>query len=200
MLLTWLIAAVLGAAPQSTNANVWQRARDYLRLEGAVDAPRVRIELTIDANGEPIHCSILKSDEAKGFDDRFCTVPMRRARFRPARDENGQSIASVFATNFSGETAAQHRGPDTMDYVLTVNRLPAGRARTVTTRVVTDAAGHVESCAIDSSSGVDQLDEAACRYTRSSLTLAAPFDRDGRPVRAMRVVRIGFTSGDKVRD
>lgn len=194
LLLALIVAAGAGAAPQSTNPEIWERASDYVRLEGAVITSNVRIELTVDENGDPVHCTILQSDEAKGFDNRFCTVPMRRAHFRPARDEDGRPIAGVFSTNFHPRSSAHGYGAEWNDYTLTVRGLPAGRPRTVTARVVTDAAGHVESCAVEKPSGVVQLDEATCRFTRSSLSLAAPFDRDGRLVRAMRLVSVGFNA------
>ena len=193
LLALFAAAAVTGSAPVSTNSNVWEWAQDYVRQEGATGAPHVRIELTVDANGSPIHCTILQSDEAKGFDDRYCLVPMRRAHFKPARDENGEAVAGVFSTNFQ-VPAFSHGNGGWTDFTLTVSGLPAGRSRTVVARVVTDVAGHVESCAIETPSGIVRLDEAACRYTRASLSLAPPFDRDGRPVRAMRLVSIGFST------
>ncbi len=195
MLMLALIAvAAAGAAPQSTNPAVWAHAGDYVRQDGALFLPSVRIELTVDENGDPVHCNILPSDEVKGSEHRYCLVPMRRAHFKPARDEDGRPIAGVFSTNFQRRGLEHGSGPDWVDYSLTVSALPDQRPRSVTARVVTDSAGRVESCVVDRASGVAKLDDLACRYTRQNLTLAAPFDRDGHPVRAMRLVTIGFAA------
>jgi len=194
MLSVLVAGSLLGTAPLSTNPAMWQRLPDHVRLEGSSPTPNIRVELTVDTNGDPIHCNVLQSDEAKGFDNRFCIVPMRHAHFRPARDEGGQTVVGVFSTDFRYRTDRGGHGPRWSDYTLTVSALPSTRQFGTIARVVTDDRGRVETCAIDQSSGDARLDDLACRYTRSSLMLAAPFDRDGRPVRAMRLVSIGFST------
>lgn len=195
MLLVLIAAALgVGAAPQATNRDAWLRASDHRRPDDGPNLPATRIELTIDENGEPIHCNIVSASDAKGFDNRLCAVPMRHAHFKPARDENGQLVTGVFSTDLT-TGAPLGRGAPWADYTLTVSAMPARHAATVA-RVMTDAAGHVESCVVETSSGSAPLDEAACRYTRATLALAAPFDRYGRPVRAMRLVTIGFSTGN----
>ena len=197
MLLIALTAAVTaGSAPSSINSADWERAIDYARLVGgAMILPEVRIELTVDENGDPVHCNIIQSNEAKGFDGRYCTIPMRRARFKPARDEDGKPVVGVYPTDFHYRIGQGSRGPRWVDYSLTVNRLPEGQSPVTVARVVTDIAGRVESCVIQVSGGVNALDDAACAYTRSAMTFTPPTDRDGRPVRAMRLVNIGFAAG-----
>ena len=197
MLLALLAAAAgLGMAPQSTNPGMWLRAPEYARDGlGRLDTPGVRIEMTVDENGDPVSCNIIASSGTKALDDIFCLVPMRRAHFKPARDENGQPITSVFSTNFYSRFDQHSHGPAWTDYTLTVSKLPAIPHPVTVVRIVTDAAGHVESCTLETPSGADQLDRLACSYTRSNVVLAAPLDRNGRAVRALRLTSIGFAAG-----
>jgi TonB family protein len=57
---------------------------------------RVRIALDVDPQGKPTSCTVLQSSGHPRLDERTCQVAMERAAFRPARDEQGKAVSSVW--------------------------------------------------------------------------------------------------------
>lgn len=55
-------------------------------------------DLTIDARGIVDSCDVVKSTGYKLLDDTTCGILIRRARFQPARDRDGNAVADVFRT------------------------------------------------------------------------------------------------------
>lgn len=56
----------------------------------------VNFRLTVDETGRPTACEIQRSYNDKAFDDLTCQAIKRRSRFEPARDDQGQPIASYY--------------------------------------------------------------------------------------------------------
>lgn len=84
------------AAP-ANNPGQWIRPSDYptdLMVRGAQGL--VQFRLSVGADGVPTQCHIQKSTRPEGFDKAACDALMRRARFEPALDANGQPIASYW--------------------------------------------------------------------------------------------------------
>ena len=54
----------------------------------------VVVDLTISRDGSPTACRIVQSSGHKVLDDATCDLIMRRAKFVPARDMNGNPIES----------------------------------------------------------------------------------------------------------
>jgi TonB family protein len=75
----------------------WMRSSDYPQgmLKGGKQG-MVSFRLSIDANGTPTACEVQRSYNDKQFDDVTCAVLMRRARFSPALDANGQAAPSYY--------------------------------------------------------------------------------------------------------
>lgn len=59
----------------------------------------VNFRLSVDETGKPTACHIQQSTSAKDFDAAVCASLMRRAKVRPALDENGKPIASFYRSN-----------------------------------------------------------------------------------------------------
>ncbi len=57
----------------------------------------VRFRLLIDRNGRPINCTITLPSGPKEYIELACQTLMRRLRFSPALDAQGQPIASFYA-------------------------------------------------------------------------------------------------------
>jgi protein TonB len=57
----------------------------------------VRVDLTISAEGTVTACKIVQSSQHRLLDDYVCTNFMR-AKFTPAKDENGKPIEGHFVT------------------------------------------------------------------------------------------------------
>ncbi|MGI4876484.1 MAG: hypothetical protein ACRYG4_03265, partial [Janthinobacterium lividum] len=114
-----LAMAMLGTVPVSTNDTVWLRAAEYPRDGlGRLDTPGVRIEITVDKLGMPVACRVVNSSGSARSDALFCTIPMQRAHFKPARDENGEPIFGVVSRNFR-DRFTQGAGPTWTDLTLT---------------------------------------------------------------------------------
>ena len=54
--------------------------------------------LQIDANGQVTGCEITHSSGFKVLDDATCATLMRRARFNPAKDDQGHPKAGTFSS------------------------------------------------------------------------------------------------------
>ena len=55
----------------------------------------VRFTLTVDPNGGVVGCSIVHSSGSSVLDQATCRLMMRRARFTPALDSNGNPVAGT---------------------------------------------------------------------------------------------------------
>jgi len=77
----------------------WVGEADYptgeLRLG---HAGTVRFRLAIGGDGRPTACTVTASSGYPRLDEATCTLIARRARFEPARDEQGQPMPGSFAS------------------------------------------------------------------------------------------------------
>jgi TonB family protein len=60
---------------------------------------RAKAVLYIDATGTPTNCSLTRSTGSKSLDETTCALLMKRARFHPAIDKDGQPMPTLDATN-----------------------------------------------------------------------------------------------------
>lgn len=75
----------------------WLNSGDYPSAMLAKGQPGlVRFRLSVGADGVPTACHIQRSTNGKPFDDAVCKGVMRRARFEPALDKEGQPMASYY--------------------------------------------------------------------------------------------------------
>jgi TonB family protein len=82
------------------NPGKWLNSGDYPRDMLAKAQPGiVRFRLSVGADGLPTACHIQRSTNSKGFDDAVCKGVMRRARFTPALDKDGQPLASYYVNS-----------------------------------------------------------------------------------------------------
>lgn len=75
----------------------WIRSGDYPRsalLDGAQSLNN--FVLIIGPDGVPRDCKIQRSYSGNGFDKRTCTLLMKRARFRPALNSQGNPVSSFY--------------------------------------------------------------------------------------------------------
>ncbi|RYF38168.1 MAG: energy transducer TonB [Cytophagaceae bacterium] len=90
-------------------------------------------KLRIDANGVPSACEITESSSHALLDEATCSLISARARFAPAKDEDGQPVASVY--------------PNRVRWVLP--NLPADtgdNSRTMTIEADVSSSGVIERC------------------------------------------------------
>ncbi|WP_260581006.1 energy transducer TonB [Sphingopyxis sp. PET50] len=82
------------------NPGKWLKSGDYPADMLAKAQPGiVRFRLSVGPDGKPTECHIQRSTNSKGFDDAVCKGVMRRARFEPALDKDGQPLASYYVNS-----------------------------------------------------------------------------------------------------
>jgi hypothetical protein len=75
----------------------WVVSSDYpLNMLSAGQPAVVEFRLSVGADGIPTACHIQSTTRPKEFDDAVCKSVMRRARFDPALDAQGQPLASYY--------------------------------------------------------------------------------------------------------
>jgi TonB family protein len=85
--------------PEPIGHESWLQVSDWpAYLQRAEMEGEITVRLTVSKTGRPASCSVLGSNKPQLFDDAVCLALMKRARFKPARDGEGEPIASYFAT------------------------------------------------------------------------------------------------------
>jgi len=78
----------------------WIVSSDYpSNMLSAGQPALVNFRLNIGLDGAPTACHIQATTRPKEFDDAVCKSVMRRARFSPAFDAQGQPLASYYQNN-----------------------------------------------------------------------------------------------------
>lgn len=91
--------------PQPINPNDWIKPDDYppdaaLRGEQAL----IVASLEVDATGVPRACRVISGAEAATLSEATCKILLARAKFIPAKDKEGKSIASQFEARWRWAT------------------------------------------------------------------------------------------------
>lgn len=157
--------------------------------------------LTITPLGEPERCDVWYSSGFKDLDDETCRLLMKRARFHPARDEDGNPISSVFKSYNAWliPEAGNMRPPSMIDLDLTVNRLPKGLSDPVEVKVnlLTDEKGHLEKCEAEDSKAAQSLGKLACEHALANWIATPALSKDGARIRSVQTARISFSTAKK---
>ncbi|MGI8931312.1 MAG: energy transducer TonB [Sphingomicrobium sp.] len=64
------------------------------------------VRLTISSDGRVSDCSVTSSSGSTSLDSATCNILKRRARFTPAKDQNGQAISDTTSTRIRWELPA----------------------------------------------------------------------------------------------
>ncbi len=59
------------------------------------------VSMSVGANGRVTSCSVTSSSGSSALDNATCSILTRRARFTPAKDQNGQPISDTQSTRVS---------------------------------------------------------------------------------------------------
>lgn len=85
-----------GALPRN-DASGWVTTQDYPTAElRAEHQGSVRFRLDVDARGRVSQCAVVTSSGYAGLDEATCKFVSRRARFDPATNADGQSVAGSY--------------------------------------------------------------------------------------------------------
>lgn len=90
-------ASLTREATPKSSPGTWVTTEDYpAAMEALGKRAIVQFRLNIDTSGTPTACHIQQSTRPKEFDDAVCKAIMRRAKFDPALDADGNPIASYW--------------------------------------------------------------------------------------------------------
>ena len=194
-----LLALALAAMPLQANGTpfatfAFDRRRDS---EGMV-----ALDLTVAADGALERCVAVAPTDTGRLERAVCNQ-LRQGRFVPARDGQGAAIPAFiryrYATLPRGmseaaarATAAAVMTPIKSDFAIPVDHLPATATRpTVGVLLVTGPDGKVADCIVGTTSGNSIVDRLACT-TLAKTDLTPVRDGEGRPIRALRELAVGF--------
>ncbi len=80
-----------------TSPGTWLSSSDYpTDAVFSGEQGLINFRLSVDATGKSTACHIQLSTRSKSFDDIVCRAMMRKAKFSPALDANGQAFPSYF--------------------------------------------------------------------------------------------------------
>ena len=97
-------------AEPASNPGTWVTTDDYPSWAARAGTKgRVVTNLTIEATGRVSRCEIVTSSGVSELDRTACEKLMERARFKPARDDKGVPVASLYeqAVRFTLPSATQ---------------------------------------------------------------------------------------------
>ncbi len=185
------------SAVQPVRQEFWFANDDYPpESVRAHEQGEVIVDARISTDGRAGSCQVTLSSGFPMLDDGTCRLLTRRALFIPARDLDGKSIAGIFRQRMSWTLT--NGGPpskaDTLKSSLSVAKIPTGLVSApFSIRYLTDEKGHVVRCEPVRSSGLVQLDQAACKQYLDGAN-QAPFNGpDGKPERVVRTEEVLLT-------
>jgi TonB family protein len=170
------IAARNSASPRpappmpASDPGTWVRTEDYPPWAAARGVTgSVAVVVDVDTSGRVTGCEVRESSEVPDFDRIACEKITERARFLPARDEQGNPVAARWQNRVVW--ALPQRGPELVPE-------PAELA----VSMVVEADGSVSKCVVERAEG------AAARAAKSIMCDSAgpfqpPLDKQGNPHR-----------------
>ena len=87
------LAAAMAPVPTISPTRAIEYPISALRAE---EQGRVAYEIDVDVSGNPTNCRIVASSGHSSLDEETCRDILRRVRFKPATDENGNAVAGIY--------------------------------------------------------------------------------------------------------
>jgi TonB family protein len=160
------------------NPGTWASTNDYpskalMELREGTTGFR----LTVGPNGVATHCETTSSSGWSDLDAATCSNVLRRARFDPALDQDGEPTTGFYSNrvnwkipsepSYAEQMNFKHNAPVGEHYELSESDYPADALREgyqgiVTVKVDVNAKGKVEACRVDISAGSATLDAQSC--------------------------------------
>lgn len=86
-------------------AQHWIEERDFLYADGNFVGGRVSVRLGVGPDGQVKRCEVTGSSGNEALDSHTCDRLAARARFNPATDADGQTVASSYTTTIAWQMA-----------------------------------------------------------------------------------------------
>lgn len=184
-MLTLILAGLLAVAPSKPvgrGAETYINAADYPaealrnRQEGTVG-----FRLDVNDEGRVTGCTITESSRSAVLDSTTCRLLVRRARFDPARDDEGKAVPSTFSSRVIWKLPPPAPPPSPGLIVSTVELLPDGKVENCSSETVggVPASAGVAVCQSMAAPGfADYLRRNAAAYR--TLRFAASISSDDK--------------------
>lgn len=192
--------ALLRAAIPKANPRDWIVPDDMPKeIVGQRVHITVSFDLTVGPDGTVSRCDADPSSGAAVVDQTTCLLLMKRARFVPARDEQGVSAYGVFRSYVIWDASNQNwRQPIQTDVVLALNKFPPKLHPPIiiSPTIMVDATGHVTRCEPGDSEAAKALGAIACRQVTAEWSAPVAKGVDGKLVASIQNVTVGFYPQD----
>ncbi len=187
------------------NPGTWVSTIDYPsralmeRREGTT-----AFTLTVGVDGRVTNCDITMTSGSPELDQATCTNVVRRARFNPAMDDDGNTVAGKYSNRVRWQIPASgseltlgppnssfphgplmifHGQTKILDSEYPAEALQKNEQGRATLRLSIDAIGKVVDCAITQSSGSNTLDKKSCELA-ANWVFEPAVDSEGSAVRS----------------
>lgn len=145
----------------------------------------VSILLGVSSKGRATTCDVTESTNSPSLDAKTCSLFVKRASFKPARDGLGAAVQGTFRIAISW--GSDGPGPSTaFNLTLAVAQMPTDYQAPVKARLTFDPSGRVSDCGITKSSGSGTADNAICVFAKQQATIP-PFKSGSTEVPAAAV-------------
>ena len=199
-----ILAALVSAATEPQKAEPrgdparWVRARDLPAINA--DAAVTTFDLTIDATGQPVGCTIIISSGSDSLDQTVCSAVLKRARFRPATDGNDSKVYSVRRDRviWVPQSSGGNSSFDAADLIVTTPELKADGEILVDALLSITENGDVSHCTVAESSGDTRLDQIACEVAANPNVALPLTDEANQKVAGIRSLFVTFEYGEAI--
>jgi TonB family protein len=201
-LLSLISGAVVAATPITPQP--WFEFTDYPMKAFERNAEGVtRFEMLISPEGRVAGCTVISSSGDEELDRASCFLSTKRAKFRPARNLDGQPVWGTFRTQALWALPEHHIvAPPAPDLEVSLNALPDGTKQPPAVKLAyaVDRQGKPDlaSCTMMPSSlqQPQLLVQLGCKQLLESTPQTPVTDPSGQPVAAVKTGAVLFkTSG-----
>lgn len=186
---------IAGAVP--INPAGWATSKDRDR-SGSDGEGITRFALTVSATGQVEDCTVTESSKFVVLDELTCSLMKSRGRFEPAKDQNGEPIASFYENSITwvrpGRSLKASGTPAHLS--ITLKRLPDGVRSPAQIRVLTVVGpdGKVEACEGQGKERLAVFNTIACAQLGTQVPDLIVQDHSGTPRRALRNLLVEFNA------
>ena len=200
-LLSLISGAVVAATPATPQP--WFEFKDYPMKAFEQNAEGVaRFELLIAPDGHVAGCKIISSSGNAELDKTSCFLATKRAKFRPARSDDGRSVWGTYRTQALW-ALPEHRliAPPAPDLEVSLNALPEGTKQPPAVKLAysVDQKGvpDLASCTLIPSSLQQPplLVQLGCKELLERTPRTPVVDPSGQPVPAVKTGAVLFKTG-----
>ena len=178
------------------DASSWLSDDDYpalARQQG--EEGRVLFRLLISPAGKVDLCEILESSGSAQLDQQTCALMFVRAKFKPARDEQGKAIyATVTRSSLWHLTKKIPYQKPPADIEISVSALPTGVSNPLLTNVwaIIDETGAIRACQPRASQIAPAVKAIACQQVHANWKPRPAINSQGHPVSTLQSVSVKF--------